>query len=100
MSFYYKTTYKCELISGSLENNAFSTSHQSVNVYGLPEKMYEVRTEDSAVDVQIHRTVIRTLEKVNSYDLDESLIPKNLQKMAIDLPVKGAVNGWCYLVPL
>lgn len=38
-----------------LENNAFSTSHQSVNVYGLPEKIYEVRTEDTAVDVQIHR---------------------------------------------
>lgn len=38
-----------------LENNAFSTSHQSVNVYGLPEKIYEVRTEDVAVDVQIHR---------------------------------------------
>jgi len=38
-----------------LENNAFSTSHQSVNVYGLPEKQYEVRTEDSAVDVQIHK---------------------------------------------
>lgn len=37
------------------ENNAFSTSHQSVNVYGLPEKRYEVRTEDNAVDVQIHR---------------------------------------------
>ena len=39
-----------------LENNAFSTSHQSVNVYGLPEKCYEVRTEDTAVDVQIHKT--------------------------------------------
>lgn len=38
-----------------LEKNAFSTSHQAVNVYGLPEKCYEVRTEDSAVDVQIHR---------------------------------------------
>ena len=38
-----------------LENNAFSTSHQSVNVYGLPERRYEVRTEDNAVDVQIHR---------------------------------------------
>jgi hypothetical protein len=37
-----------------LENNAFSTSHQSVNVYGLPEKCYEIRTEDNAVDVQIH----------------------------------------------
>ncbi len=38
-----------------LEDNAFSTSHQSVNVYGLPEKLYEVRTEDYAVDIQIHR---------------------------------------------
>ena len=38
-----------------LENNSFSTSHQSVNVYGLPEKRYEVRAEDNAVDIQIHR---------------------------------------------
>ena len=37
-----------------LENNAFSTSHQNVNVYGLPEKTYEVRTEENAVDIQIH----------------------------------------------
>ena len=37
-----------------LENNAFSTSHQSINVYGLPEKRYEVRAEETAVDVQIH----------------------------------------------
>lgn len=41
--------------SNYLENNAFSTSHQSVNVYGLPEKRYEIRTEDNAVDVQVHR---------------------------------------------
>lgn len=41
--------------SNYLESNAFSTSHQSVNVYGLPEKCYEVRTEDNAVDIQIHR---------------------------------------------
>ena len=40
-----------------LENNAFSTSHQSVNVYGLPEKTYEIRTEDTAVDIQIHRNI-------------------------------------------
>ena len=38
-----------------LENNSFSTSHQSVNVYGLPERRYEVRAEDNAVDIQIHR---------------------------------------------
>ncbi|MDR1896466.1 MAG: AAA family ATPase [Prevotellaceae bacterium] len=44
-----------ELIFGDshyLEENTFSTSHQSVNVYGKPEKKYEVRSEDIAVDVQ------------------------------------------------
>lgn len=98
-----------------LENNAFSTGHQSVNVYGLPEKRYEVRTEDTAVDVQIHKQLksdgIKTssgaedLEKVDvdeyidSYQLKEELIPEELRKGAIDLPVKGAIKGWCYLVP-
>lgn len=38
-----------------LENNTFSTSHQNVNVYSLPEKCYEVRAEDAAVDIQIHK---------------------------------------------
>ncbi|MFD2446588.1 AAA domain-containing protein [Bacillus sp. CGMCC 1.16607] len=45
-----------EVIFGSnsyLEDNSFSTSHQLVNVYGKPEKRYEVRSEDNAVDVQI-----------------------------------------------
>ena len=37
-----------------LEDNSFSTSHQLVNVYGKPEKRYEIRSEDNAVDVQIH----------------------------------------------
>ncbi len=40
-----------------LEDNSFSTGHQSVNVYGLPEKRYEIRSEDAAVDVQIHRSI-------------------------------------------
>ena len=46
-----------EIIFGSnsyLEDNSFSTSHQQVNVYGDPERRYEIRSEDSAVDVQIH----------------------------------------------
>lgn len=46
-----------EIMFGSktyLEDNSFSTSHQLVNVYGRPEKKYEVRSEDNAVDVQIH----------------------------------------------
>ena len=37
-----------------LEENTFSTNHQSVNVYAKPEKKYEVRCEDSAIDIQIH----------------------------------------------
>ena len=40
--------------TGFLEDNTFSTSHQNVNVYGLPEKRYEIRSEDTAIDVQIH----------------------------------------------
>lgn len=46
-----------EMMFGSktyLEDNSFSTSHQLVNVYGRPEKLYEIRSEDYAVDVQIH----------------------------------------------
>lgn len=37
-----------------LEDNSFLRSHQLVNVYGKPEKRYEVRSEGNAVDVQIH----------------------------------------------
>lgn len=37
-----------------LENNSFATSHQIVNVYGKPELKYEIRSEDTAVDIQIH----------------------------------------------
>ena len=37
-----------------LEENTFSTGHQAVNVYGVPERRYEVRSEDEAVDVQLH----------------------------------------------
>ena len=37
-----------------IEENSFTTGHQSVNVYGLPEMKYEIRSEDTAVDVQIH----------------------------------------------
>ena len=38
-----------------IEDSTFTTSHQDVNVYGLPEKYYEVRSEDTALDVQIHK---------------------------------------------
>lgn len=54
----YHSTELEQLMFGNstfLEENSFTTGHQSVNVYGLPEKTYEVRTEDTAVDVQIHK---------------------------------------------
>ncbi|MCK9170444.1 MAG: AAA domain-containing protein [Treponema sp.] len=37
-----------------IEGNSFATSHQNVNVYDTPDSRYEIRTGDSAVDVQIH----------------------------------------------
>lgn len=99
-----------EMIFGDphyLENNAFSTSHQSVNVYGLPEKCYEVRAEETAVDIQIHKNVrnryvidnsssrtsrekttdIAHSSYLESSTLDENLIPEELRDSAIDLPV-------------
>jgi len=47
-----------EIILGSgtyLEENTFSTGHHMVNVYKKAERHYEVRSDDSAVDVQIWR---------------------------------------------
>lgn len=37
-----------------LEENTFSTGHQMVNVYRKPERYYEIRSDESAIDVQIH----------------------------------------------
>lgn len=38
-----------------IEQNTFATTHQSVNVYVQPEKKYEIRCEDTAVDVQVNK---------------------------------------------
>lgn len=46
-----------EMIWGNqsyLEDNTFSTGHQMVNVYRRPERYFEVRSDESAIDVQIH----------------------------------------------
>ena len=37
-----------------LYENTFATTHQSVNVYTQPEKKYEIRIEDTAIDVQVN----------------------------------------------
>ena len=46
-----------EIIFGSptfIEENAFSTAHQDVNIYGSIERRYEIRSEEIAVDIQLH----------------------------------------------
>lgn len=99
--------------SNYLENNAFSTSHQSVNVYGLPEKCYEVRTEDNAVDIQIHRgapisvfkqtaveeTAVSFTDNSEDTGGTENPIPKKLRKAAIEIQVVGEKTGKYYLIP-
>ena len=101
-----------------LENNAFSTSHQNVNVYGLPEKCYEIRTEDNAVDVQIkkgpvhpgagpsvkqsvlHRTpVVETGIGLDEEQSKENPVPKQLRKVTVEVQVTGAQGGTYFLVP-
>ena len=54
-----------------LEDNAFSTGHQSVNVYGLPEKRYEIRSEDIAVDIQIHKLLNKSNESNGSISIKQ-----------------------------
>lgn len=39
--------------TGYIERNTFVTGHQSVNVYEQPEYRYEVRSEASAIDIQV-----------------------------------------------
>ncbi|MBQ1931997.1 MAG: hypothetical protein II360_00685, partial [Muribaculaceae bacterium] len=53
-------TYTCdeieEIIYGKkfyIENNTFVTSHQLANVYTKPIKKYEIRIDESSVDIQL-----------------------------------------------
>ena len=98
-----------------IENNAFSTSHQSVNVYGIPESRYEIRTEDTAVDVQIHRRSIDNAPilypepviqntTVTSSDLvvnmpNSDSIPMKLRDYAVIRKIQGKCGGSYYIVP-
>ena len=37
-----------------IEDNSFSSGHQNVNVYGPPDYRYVIRSEETAVDIQVH----------------------------------------------
>lgn len=82
-----------------LENNAFSTSHQSVNVYGLPEKRYEIRTEETAVDVQIHKPNVEfSIEKVDSVATKLSADTVIKETDSIKVVVHGRRDGQYRLI--
>lgn len=77
-----------------LEENAFSTGHQSVNVYGLPEKRYEIRSEENAVDIQVHGAVYyKPLAKAD--EEDRPLTVEELAREVINRQVNHATyhNG-------
>jgi hypothetical protein len=42
--------------SDHIYENSFITSHQVVNVYSKPDKKYEVRCENNAIDIQLLKT--------------------------------------------
>ena len=58
-----------------LENNVFSTGHQDVNVYDIPIAKYEVRTEDSAIDVQL-RNMPESTHTVNNLNQVNNVVPQ------------------------
>lgn len=104
-----------------LEDNTFSTGHQSVNVYGLPDKLYEIRTENNAIDIQIHRgTLEASISSTNlqtsnihnkgavvqgiSFTEESGLQKKNLSvkkryKSAIEVQVSGYYAGLYCIIP-
>lgn len=52
----YESTQIEEIMFDSdtyIYDNSFATSHQPVNVYSKPERKYEIRCEEIAIDVQI-----------------------------------------------
>lgn len=75
-----------------LEKNSFATSHQSVNVYGLPENKYEIRAEDSAVDIQIHKAAVESSE-VKTQTPDILNVPDELRDDADVYVVDGDIRG-------
>jgi superfamily I DNA and/or RNA helicase len=44
-----------------IEENSFATTHQAVNVYSEAEKLYEIRCEETAIDVQVGKNKVQML---------------------------------------
>lgn len=90
-----------------LENNAFSTGHQNVNVYGLPEKCYEIRSEDNAVDIQVHKVLKHSVKEEplsddsasDSFEPSIEDVPEQLRSNALPVNTSGAITGKGFIVP-
>lgn len=83
-----------------IEKNTYSTGHQNVNVYETPEKRFEVRSEESAVDVHFRadrsevapnddrfvsgRALIQSEHEAQKQERDNFVIPTGFHK-----PVEG-----------
>ena len=88
-----------------LEENSFTTSHQSVNVYGLPNRRYEIRSEETAIDVQIHGgnpDVSATVAEDKHEPAETVPVPvqKTDERKTADLPVAeftwlNSNRRWC-----
>lgn len=88
-----------------LEENSFTTSHQSVNVYGLPNRRYEIRSEETAIDVQIHSDnpdVSATVAEDKHEPAETVPVPvqKTDERKTADLPVAeftwlNSNRRWC-----
>lgn len=82
-----------------LEENSFTTSHQSVNVYGLPNKKYEIRSEDTALDVQVHGENIHISRQHESEkhtqkaDSETITQPKDTNTKEYNVKVSAEKNG-------
>ncbi|SDZ77043.1 sacsin N-terminal ATP-binding-like domain-containing protein [Selenomonas ruminantium] len=74
-----------------IEDNTFTTSHQDVNVYGLPEKHYEVRSEDTALDVQIHKDAVS--QSGNAEKTDVELTELTGEGRMFDMPAETIAEG-------
>jgi hypothetical protein len=45
------------------DDNSISTGHQSANVYGNPKRRYEIRIEESVIDILVHEEICVSNER-------------------------------------
>lgn len=116
-------TIENELFKDSkyFENNVFSTGHQDVNIYDVPVAKYEVRTEDSAIDIQL-RNIAESTTQIDNPTQTNDVIPQSslmvgaqlvtgqdLNKSSstslgtckgIQIRTSGVFNGTIQLIPI